>query len=451
MPLLLLLYGVIRSVRWRNGLLLLSGFLFYAFGSLQGLLILLLFSIVNYLLDMLLLRIPSGTPSRKWVLTLGVAGNLLFLVIYQYLDFLLGEVLHLSHGNLGLAAPLGISFFTFKAISCLVDLARGKIERFSFFDFLLYLSFFPQVLAGPITRFAPFQAQLQKREKGEIADGLRRFVCGLGKKLIFAGLLSQTANGVFDLDPAALDIRLAWLGAISYMLQIYFDFSGYSDMAIGLGQMFGFCTEENFRHPYIAASLKDFWSRWHISLTSWFRDYLYIPLGGNRKGTVRTAVNKFLVFLMSGLWHGASWTYLIWGAWHGLFSGLESSSILKPDKWRIKCLRHLYTLLVVCLGFVFFRSATLSQALHILGAMFTGFSFTAAGTVALHTLLTPAAIVLLLLGAVCCLPWSVYFRKNPAVYKKLEPFSYLGALAVFLFCLLRLAAGGFSPFIYTQF
>lgn len=442
LPLALALYYIVPGERGKNVLLLISGLVFYCFGSLQGLLILLASSLVNFLLG---LRIQSGKRAKLW-LGIGIAANLGLLGLYKYLDFLVGSVLGLPQLQLGLAAPLGISFFTFKCVSYLVDAKRdGEQGTKRYFDFLLYVSFFPQIVAGPITRFGDFRRQLTGRKPDTPAPGLRRFIVGLGKKALLSGGLGRIVDSVFALEAAHLDARLAWLGAIAYSLQIYFDFSGYSDMAIGLGGMFGFETGENFNFPYIASSITDFWRRWHISLSSWFRDYLYIPLGGNRRGRWRTALNKMIVFWLCGLWHGAAWTFLVWGAWHGLLSALESLGWVKPKG----VLGRVYTLLAVCLGFVMFRSGSLGQGFGMIGAMAAGFSVTTAGTAALFGLLTWENACLLVLGAALCLPWSRWIaRRN---WRWTAPLSYAACAVLFALCLVKLASGGFAPFIYAQF
>lgn len=448
LPLLAVIYWLIPGEKGRNIVLLVAGLVFYAFGSLQGLGLLLLAAVVNYLLGLLLLK----QRGRKAVRTVAVTANLLFLAGFKYLDFLLGDILGLPKLELGLAAPVGISFFTFKCISYIVDTYRDKgMGTKRFFDFLLYISFFPQVMAGPISRFSDFRPQLARRDCNQAAPGLRRFVIGLAKKLIFAGTLSQIADAVFALEAGTLDFRVAWLGAAAYTLQIYFDFSGYSDMAIGLGQFFGFRTPENFRYPYVGDSITDFWRRWHISLSSWFRDYLYIPLGGNRKGKWRTALNKLIVFTLCGVWHGAAWTFVLWGLWHGLLSALESLGAVAPKRWRWKWLGHVYTLLAVCLGFVLFRAETVGGGFRILAAMFTGFSITEAGTVALGVIGNTEALWTVAAGTVLCLPWVQWMKAKPKLWKIAEPASYVGVLALFVLCLMKLAAGGFAPFIYSQF
>jgi alginate O-acetyltransferase complex protein AlgI len=354
----------------------------------------------------------------------------------------------------GLAAPIGLSFFTFKCISYVIDTYRDRRNGTrSFFELLLYISFFPQIMAGPITRFPAFRVQLSGRETSvrRSAEGLRRFIVGLGKKLLLAGAAAGVADRAFDAS-AASDARLAWLGAAAYMLQIYFDFSGYSDMAIGLGEMFGFSTPENFDHPYAAASITDFWRRWHISLSSWFRDYLYIPLGGSRKGRARAAANKFIVFVLCGLWHGAGWNYLLWGAWHGAFSAAET--ILDVNRRKTGRLRrglgHLYTLLVVCVGFVLFRAENLPEGWRVLSAMLVGIPASTASVVVLHELLPPLRAALLIVGAVLALPVKKVCARFGATAAG-RILSNAACLALLVLCLTRLAAGGFSPFIYFQF
>jgi alginate O-acetyltransferase complex protein AlgI len=278
----------------------------------------------------------------------------------------------------------------------------------------------------------------------------------LGKKLILAAGAARIADPVFA-QGAPLIAPLAWLGAMAYLMQIYFDFSGYSDMAIGLGRIFGFRTPENFLDPYTADSITDFWRRWHISLSLWFRDYLYIPLGGNRKGKGRTALNKFIVFVLCGFWHGADWTFLLWGAWHGLLSALESLGVINTRRWSkslpgsILC--HVYAVLAVCLGFVMFRADSVSGGWRVLGAMFGAFPGGAAAAAALRTVLSPVNVLLLLLCFILCLPWKNLFPETAAALSegRLRPLGYVFCFCLLIVCLAQLAAGGFAPFIYAQF
>ena len=454
LPVLALLHTLLRSVRARNVLLLAAGLIFYAFGSLSGLALLLACAAVNYGFGLLLLRTQRRA---KPIAAAAVILDLAFLAFFKYLDFALSVLFPASALRVGLAAPVGISFFTFRCISYIVDTARDRENGTqSFFEALLYVSFFPQLMAGPIARFRAFRPQLADRPRSpeQAAAGLRRFLVGLSKKLLLAGTAAKIADGVFAAG-AAPDARLAWLGAAAYTLQIYMDFSGYSDMAIGLGQMFGFVSPENFNYPYAAGTITEFWRRWHISLSSWFRDYVYIPLGGSRKGRGRAALNKLIVFLLCGLWHGAGWTFLLWGLWHGVLSALETLLVRKtPKSPRGGALRsvlgHVYVLLAVCVGFVFFRAETLADGWRVLGAMLGAVPASAASTVALHTLLTPLSAALLLISAVAALPVRRCFASFGATAAG-KALSRAACLLLLVLCIAELAAGGFSPFIYFRF
>ncbi len=447
LPLVLVLHWVIPWVKGKNAVLLLVSLVFYAFSGLTGLLLLLGAAVVNYLLGVAL-----KTKFRKIAMIAGVALDIGFLCVFKYLDFILADILGLAHLQPGLIAPLGISFFVFKCISYLVDGYRDEkqVTR-NFGKLLLYISFFPQITMGPITRFNEFAPQLEQRtlSMDDTAKGLRRFAAGLGKKILIAGTLASVVDGVFAMT--AVDIRLAWVGAIAYCLQLYFDFSGYIDMVIGLGMALGFTTRENFNYPYVASTVGDFWRRWHMSLSTWFKDYLYIPLGGNRKGKLRAGINKCIVFLLCGLWHGAAWTFILWGLWHGLFSLLESLNVIPAKRLqKSKVLGHVYTLLVVCIGFVMFRAGTVAQGAQIIAAMFTGLKLTAAGTVELYKLLNAETVLMLIIGIVLSMPISQKLMDSDAE-SFFEKLSYIGAILVFVLSLLKLAAGDFAPSIYAQF
>lgn len=446
-PLVLIVYWLVPGMKGKNTVLLVFSLLFYSLGSLPSLGLLIGVAMGNYLLGLLL----KQEKAKKAALTAGLVLDLGFLGFFKYADFLLSGILGLPLMETGLAAPLGISFFVFKCISYLMDAYHDREQAAdSFWDLLLYISFFPQITMGPITRFREFGPQLKSREVSteKTALGLRRFVVGLGKKVIIAGTMATVADGVFALE--AVDARLAWVGAIAYCLQLYFDFSGYIDMVIGLGACFGFATRENFNYPYTAVAVGGFWRRWHMSLSTWFKDYLYIPLGGNRKGKLRAGINKSIVFLLCGLWHGAAWTFVLWGIWHGLFSLLESVNVIptkKLESGKGRVIGHIYALLVVCVGFVMFRAGTVTQGLQIIGAMFTGFRFTAAATVALHRLLNAETILVMGLGVALSCPVSRTLLKS----KTAEKLSWLGALAVLVLCVIKMAAGDFAPSIYAQF
>ena len=450
LPMSLLLHWLMPGIRTKNGLLLVVSLVFYAFSGLAALPVLAVGILIAWAAGVLLRK----GKAKKWVLAVAVAIDLALLAVFKYADFLLTQVLGLQEASLGLAAPLGISYFLFKCIAYKVDVYRDEKQAGGFLEVALFVSFFPQITMGPITRFSEFLPQLKSRELTleTTAKGIRRFVVGLAKRLVISAPLGIVVDQVFA--TALPDARLAWLGAVCYCLQLYFDFSGFIDMVIGLGTMLGFTTRENFDHPYMAASIGDFWRRWHMSLSGWFKDYLYIPLGGNRKGSLRAGLNKSIVFILCGLWHGANWTFLLWGIWHGVLSLLESLQIIPTKKMAAsrggRVVGHIYALLAVCLGFVMFRAANVSQGFAMLGAMFAGFSFTDGGTV-LHSLLNGQTLVMLALGVVLSLPVGTWLQRIPKAEKWLEPASFVLTVALFVLCLLRLASGNFAPSIYAQF
>lgn len=457
LPLLIPVHRIVPGMRRKNVTLFLAGLLFYSFGSLTGVGILLAAITFNYLLSILL-----GKCARKRiVLSIGVAANLIFLGAYKYLAFFARSLLGLpalAERAGGWIVPLGISFFTFKCISYLVDtFRRPETAASDFLSFALYVSFFPQITAGPISRFPDFASQLENRNcsAANTAGGFRRFLIGLGKKLLLAAPMEEAVSAVFALPETGLSGALAWVAAIAYLLEIFFDFSAYSDMAIGLGRMFGFETAENFDYPYIAATLSDFWRRWHISLSQWFRDYLYIPLGGNRKGNLRAAVNKLIVFTLCGFWHGAAWTFLLWGLWHGIFAALETLQII-PTKRMLRTapgrfLGHIYTLLVVCIGFVLFRAPDLAAAWNMLKAMLCFPIGSPEAALLLRRILSLRFAAAACLCAALCLP----LEKKLAALEQDRPWltavSYGFCILVLVLSLCAMAALGFQPFIYAQF
>ena len=453
LPLVCLTDRVLGETRARRPLLALAGLVFYAFGQPGGIVLLFFAALVNWGAGRLLARGAAWRPATACA----VAIDLALLGVFKYLDFFTANLngafgLHLPKA--GLLLPMGISFFTFKGISYVVDRARNPGEADgSFLDVLLYLSWFPEVTSGPITRFDRFAEGLHGRRvtPEQTARGLRRLSVGMAKKLLIAERVAAIANAAFAVE--APDFRLAWLGAAAYTIQIYFDFSGYTDMAIGLSALFGFSSAENFDHPYLADSITDFWRRWHLSLSHWFRDYLYIPLGGNRRGRARQALNKAVVFLACGLWHGASWNFVLWGAWHGLFSALESAGAVPVKRLRGsragRAALHIYALLAVGLGFVLFRAGSLSGALTVYRGLFRFAGSPAAGLALAR--IQPSSWIALALGAVGASPLVPALQKRFGTRRAAEPLAYAGAHGLFAACLLALAGGGFQPFIYVQF
>ena len=396
-----------------------------------------------------------------------IVANLAVLAIFKYANFATANINALAPilaiTPLALASiplPLGISFFTFHAISYVVDVYKGNAhaER-NLPRFALYILLFPQLIAGPIIRWRDIAAQLPARDErfADFAWGVRRFVLGLGKKVLIANTLGAVADRIFGLPAAELTTPLAWLGLVCYTLQIYFDFSGYSDMAIGLMRMFGFRILENFDYPYVSRSIREFWRRWHISLSNWFRDYLYIPLGGNQRGERRAYANLVLVFLLCGLWHGASWPFVLWGVWHGTFLVLERAA-LDGILRRLGPFAHLYAMLAVMGGWVLFRCETLAQAGHFYAAL-AGFGPGDPGRTPVAEFLDPFVAFMLVVGIVFATPlarrvgrWRDEASAIAGLQGKVALALDMGWIGVVFFLSTAfLAAGTYNPFIYFRF
>jgi alginate O-acetyltransferase complex protein AlgI len=469
LPAVLGLYFILPG-RLRNLLLLVVSLFFYSWGEKLYILILLVSITGNYGFGLGLDRLPR----RGWaqvLMALAVVFNLGLLGFYKYAEFVAENLnsllvpLHLPPWNPGpLHLPLGISFFTFHALSYVIDIYRREVRALTNpIDFALYISFFPQSIAGPIVRYHEVAAQLGRRviTTEGFAAGISRFVIGLAKKMLLANTLAFPADAIFGLPAGELTAGLCWLGIVCYTLQIYFDFSGYSDMALGLASMFGFRFPENFQYPYVARSVTEFWRRWHISLSSWFRDYLYIPLGGNRHGRVRTYGNLVLVFYLCGLWHGASWAFIVWGLFHGTFLVLERMGLGRWLERQWTPLRSAYVLLLVMVGWVFFRAPTLEYALYYLQGL-AGLG-SGSGAVFFPALYLNAEVHLALLAGVAgSLPWLPSVAELTArlgtrgrlasVWHAAHAFAPVLAVAGLLVAsAMMLAAGTYNPFIYFRF
>jgi len=444
----------------RNAALLFFSYLFYLYGAAGFLLVLIMSTLADYLLGLL---IDRKAPHKKLWLSLSVIFNLGLLAYFKYANFFVAEFSSaLTSFQLNpivwteVIFPIGISFFTFKKLSYIIDVYREESPALeNIVDFALYIAMFPQLIAGPIVRYSYIHSQLKERRESwdNFYTGILRFCWGLAKKVMIANSCGQIADVIFNLDLELLDTKVAWLGAIAYTLQIYFDFSAYSDMAIGLGMLFGFKTPENFKRPYSAVSVTDFWRRWHITLSQWFRDYLYIPLGGNRRGTLRTCFNMAVVCILCGFWHGANWTFLIWGIYHALFLILErvtGARSIPPEKYR--ALRRAITLFIIAVGWVIFRSADLSQAMGFLETMFTASDLTL--SYELIRALNYRNILLLMIGlSVFFLPGD--FSGIKMLIDKKDPLALTaGALMILLllpYCAAMIVGGASSPFIYYRF
>lgn len=452
LPIVLGMYFLTKE-SYRNVLLLAASLFFYAWGEPVYVLIMILSIVINYICG---LKIGTDDDiKRKRALTIGIFINLALLGIFKYSGFFTENVNAIFGLNVEvkkLPLPIGISFYTFQSISYLVDIYRRVCQpQKSLVKMGLFISFFPQLIAGPILKYYDIAAQIDNRKVSFplFNQGAVRFLQGLAKKIIIANIMAKTADEVFALGIGDLSTPVAWIGIVAYTFQIYFDFSGYSDMAIGLGKMFGFHINENFNYPYIATSIKDFWRRWHISLSTWFKEYLYIPLGGNREGTLKTYRNLMIVFFMTGLWHGASWNFVIWGVFHGVFLVIER--VIPIEKFlHFRLLKTVYTMLIVMVGWVFFRAETLTSALAYLNRMFVPYKTESYSAYLSNEFMMAAVLALLASGSFALLydKFPVRTDYKMGLIKLLRP-AFCAVIAYF--SVLMLASNTYNPFIYFRF
>ena len=459
LPVVFVLHCIIPSIKARNILLIIASLLFYSFGEPVYVILMVASALANYLCALAVKRF-----NPKVVITITVIINIGTLCVFKYAGFFVETCNAWFGANIPMpqiTLPVGISFFTFQALSYVIDVYRGNVGvQKNFAKVLLYISFFPQLIAGPIVKYRDIAEEIDHRIVSirESAPGLRRFIVGLGKKVIIANTMAACADDIFSRDLSEINILVAWIGAVAYLMQIYFDFSGYSDMAIGMGRMFGFHFKENFNYPYIATNIKEFWRRWHISLSSWFKEYVYIPLGGNRKGKARTVVNKLIVFFLTGLWHGANWTFVVWGMFHGLIQLLEE---VAPGLRRLpRVIGHIYLMVIVTVGFVIFRADTIFYGFGMIGKMFGGFSFTDSSMSLALQQLTPHFIIMLAAAVAFCGPLEKLANRIKCDSDKvalsgkiagLQIISYFVAFALLAWCMIRLSGGAYNPFIYFRF
>jgi alginate O-acetyltransferase complex protein AlgI len=477
LPLVLLLFYTLRK-ELRFPILLLSSLFFYFYGEAYLIWIMLLTTFIDYGCALLISGgIRSGgyepleqggqrNKTQKFWLSVSIVSNLLLLGYFKYFNFFtenliqVFELAHLSHFKLdGLAKvglPLGISFYTFQSMSYTIDVYRGHVTaNRSLMRFATFVTMFPQLVAGPIVRYADLEEQFKHHsiKTDQFVEGIKRFLAGLAKKVLIANTLGQIADQIFAIEPHNISTGIAWIGLFAYSLQIYFDFSGYSCMAIGLGKMFGFEFPENFNYPYIAGSVQEFWRRWHISLSTWFRDYVYIPLGGSKTSVVKTYRNLFIVFLLCGLWHGASWNFVIWGLFHGLFLSLEKVGLRKILSKVPKAIRHIYTLLVVMLAWVFFRTETLAEAFRYIKVLFV---YKTSPFFMVEEFLPVEVILSFIFGILFSMPvLPRLIRIGDGLKPGLSAVAALGQAIVlfllFLWCVINLTSGTYNPFIYFRF
>ncbi len=441
----------------QNYILLIASILFYAWGEPRYLAIMFLTIIINYVGAVYIDR-SHNKKHRKILLSITVLLNLSFLFYFKYFNFVMDNInaaLDAQFNFIDVVMPIGISFYTFQALSYVVDVYRGDVNaQRDIYKLALYICLFPQLVAGPIVKYHDVAEQIDNRDVtfDKVAYGVKRFIIGLAKKMLIANTLGGVADKIFSQPVEQFDAVTAWIGAFAYTFQLYYDFSGYSDMAIGLGAIFGFKFLENFNYPYISKSITEFWRRWHISLSTWFKEYLYIPLGGNRVTKKRNLLNLLIVFLATGIWHGAEWTFVVWGLWHGAFIIFEKISgwHKKEGGFRLSLAHHIYTIFAFVIGWVIFRAENLPYAVDYLKNMF--------GLIADHKIMYEMPyyidnkeIMAFIAAIICSIP---IFRKILEIrfrYKFLRGLVNVWLIILFIVASSAIAASTYNPFIYFRF
>lgn len=450
LPIVLALY-FITPLKARNIVLFLVSLLFYAWGEPKFVIIMLAVIFINWLSGILIGSI-NNHQKEKLILVITLIIDLGLLGFFKYADFIINNLnlllgLHLQ--QLDIELPIGISFYIFQAMTYPIDLYKKEIlPQKSFVNFGTYVSMFPQLIAGPIVRYSDIAPQLTDRKitENSFADGITRFVCGLCKKVLLANTIGSISTSISSLPSNETTVVSSWLVSICFMFQLYFDFSGYSDMAIGLGKMLGFDFKENFNYPFIAQSVTDFWRRWHISLSSFFKDYVYIPLGGNQRGLPRQFLNIIIVWFLTGLWHGASWNFALWGLINGLLLIMEKMFLLKILKKAPHIIRHLYTMIVIVIAFVFFNFTDLSQALSFLSAMF-GSTGKFINSAALYYLRDN--FLLIITCFIASTPMLKHLKiKDSRIYQALSPVLIIVGLVA---STAYIISSTYNPFLYFRF
>ncbi len=459
LPAVLVVYFIVPR-KAKNIVLLIFSLFFYAWGEPVYILLMMFSICMDFFLGLWLERVRQNRERAKKVLVLAVVLNVALLAFFKYADFFvdnLNAVTGLAIPSLNIPLPIGISFYTFQAMSYLIDLYRGDVPvQRSIVAFGTYVSLFPQLIAGPIVRMRTVVGELADRRESfdDFSIGVKRFVAGLGKKVLIANTLGEVWSQVSAMEPDGLPVLTAWIGVLAYTFQIYFDFSGYSDMAIGLGRMFGFHFLENFDYPYISKSITEFWRRWHISLSSWFKEYVYIPLGGNRKGLSKQIRNILIVWLLTGFWHGASWNFVVWGLYFGVLLILEKLFLLRLLQKLPSFFQHAYTMLLVVLGWAVFAFDSLGDGLQFVRALFGGYGQALWDGGALYLLYTN--IILFIIAAIGStpLPGRLWNRLDRRLEAHPVPLGALESALVacgMLLCVAFLVDASYNPFLYFRF
>ena len=462
LPITLIIYFISKD-KYKNVILFIASMVFYSWGGLKYLILVTILIIVNYVSGLLIEKYKDKKKKKKIIFISTLLIDLGVLFFFKYFNFAIenvNKVLNLmSLENISImkiALPIGISFFTFQILSYVIDVYNGKVQiQKNIINFGLYIMLFPQLIAGPIVRYIDIEKQMAERKitKDKVYQGIERFMIGFSKKILLSNMTGYIADTIFNNANYNSNSLCAWIGIICYALQIYHDFSGYSDMAIGLGKIFGFDFLENFNYPYISKSIKEFWRRWHISLSTWFKDYVYIPLGGNRKGKFKTYRNLLIVFFITGFWHGASWNFIVWGLFYGFFLVLERGFFGKVLEKVPSIIQRIYTLFIVLIAWVFFRAEGLTNALIYIKNMFS-FNFTNNNMIL--KIIDAEHLFFIIIAIICCTPIICKVEKfiNSKIIKNdvlFESISFISLLLIFNIAILYMTGLSYNPFIYFRF
>ncbi len=457
LPLFFICYFAFKGRTIRNMVLLVFSLFFYAWGE-PLYIFLMLFSIwFNYNMALLIEKCKQYRNKGKPILIFATVVNLLLIGVYKYADFVIGifnSIPGVRIAPLNLPLPIGISFYTFQILSYVIDVYRGDVKAQKRITYLgAYLSAFPQLIAGPIVRYSTVAEELEYRREtvDDFAYGVRRFVAGLGKKVLIANNMAVVADAIFARGAGEYGVIGAWVGIFAYTMQIYFDFSGYSDMAIGMGRMMGFHFLENFNYPYISKSVTEFWRRWHMSLSSFFRDYVYIPLGGNRCSVKKHILNILIVWMLTGLWHGAAWNFILWGVYYGILLLIEKFIIGKYIKKLPSIFQHIYTIIIFMLGWALFRAESMAQLKEVFGAMFGGYGVGNVGFFVFTQVLTAKNILAAVAAIVFSMPVAVLLKRKLEKTKTGAFVVDLSVIVILFACIISLEIGSYNPFIYFRF
>lgn len=459
LPIVIFVYYVLlkKSRILQNIFLTFSSLFFYAWGEPKFVIVMIISILINWYLAIRVDKKRENKKAVKLLLCMTIIINLSILFLFKYLMFTLTNINNIFGSNLSvpnITLPIGISFFTFQAISYVIDVYRknGEVQK-NPLNVALYIAFFPQLIAGPIVRYETIAKQIKSRQEtfDDFASGVCRFMVGLGKKVLLSNTLAIVADNAFNMNSInELSVSMAWLGAIAYTFQIYYDFSGYSDMAIGLGKMFGFSFLENFNYPYISKSISEFWRRWHISLGSWFRDYVYFPLGGSRVYTKkRLLFNLFVVWFLTGIWHGANWTFIIWGIMYFALISIEKLIGFEKKFNKLSFIKHIYTMLFVILGWVIFRASNITEAFSYMGKMF---GVRVSGIFDAYFYLNIVEnLIFIIVATIFSTPIYKIINEKVKENKLIAPIYVIGMIILFIVAISYILKGAYNPFIYFNF